>query len=414
VPVVLASARVTFGLWFALGPEPRVTHALVAFITVVVVACPCAMGLATPTAIMVGTGKGAEAGILIRGGEALELAAGVGRRRLRQDRDADARPADAGRGRRGAGVHHGRSARLAASVERGSEHPLAAAILAGADAAGLGRRTVEGSRPWPAGASAAGRRPRRVVGTAAFLWRERRGSGVAELGAAGAPPAPRLHTWPWTAAPPGALPTIDEIKPESAGAVASSGAGIEVWLVTGDRMRDAAPSPRPSASPADHVWPRSCPPARPMRWPRSRPAACAWRWSATASTTPRRWRGRRGHRHRDGRGRGLEASDVTLVGGDPRGVATAIRLSRRTLRVIRQNLFWAFGYNVVLIPVAMGALYPVLRVTLNPALSAGAMAMSSVSVVSNSLRLRRFSLAGRGRHGRRGPVRRPRLQQAAS
>ena len=98
----------------------------------------------------------------------------------------------------------------------------------------------------------------------------------------------------------------------------------------------------------------------------------------------------------------LEASDVTLVGGDPHGVADAIRLSRRTLRVIRQNLFWAFGYNVVLIPVAMGALYPVLGVTLNPALSAGAMALSSVSVVSNSLRLRRTTkglLATRPNHG---------------
>ena len=392
VPVVLAIGVATFGVWFALGPEPRLTHALVAFITVVVVACPCAMGLATPTAIMVGTGQGAGAGILIRGGEALELAARV-------DAVIFDKTGTLTRGRPSLGeivAAPGFSAAetldLAASVERGSEHPLAAAILAGADAAGLGRRPVEGFVA-VVGRGVRGRVDGRdvLVGTAAFLA----DSGVdvaavAELAAADESAASAVTYVAVDCRAAGLLPTVDTIKPESAGAVAElREQGIEVWLVTGDQERTARAVAAAVGIAADHVLAEVLPAGK-----ADAVAAIQARGLRVAmvgdgiNDAPALARADVGVAIGTGADVALEASDVTLVGGDPHGVAEAIRLSRRTLRVIRQNLFWAFGYNVVLIPVAMGALYPFFGVTLNPALSAGAMALSSVSVISNSLRLR--------------------------
>jgi Cu+-exporting ATPase len=393
VPVVLAIGAATFAVWFVLGPEPRLTHALVAFITVVVVACPCAMGLATPTAIMVGTGRGAGAGILIRGGEALELAARV-------DAVIFDKTGTLTRGRPSLGeivVAPGFTADetldLAASVERGSEHPLAAAILAGAEAAGLGRRAVEGFVAVP-GRGVRGRVDGRdvLVGTAAYLAES--GVDVAsvpELASAADESAASAVTYVAVdGRAAGLLPTVDTIKPESAGAVRElREEGIEVWLVTGDQERTARAVAAAVGIPADHVLAEVLPAGK-----ADAVAAIQARGLRVAmvgdgiNDAPALARADVGVAIGTGADVALEASDVTLVGGDPHGVAEAIRLSRRTLRVIRQNLFWAFGYNVVLIPVAMGALYPFLGVTLNPALSAGAMALSSVSVVSNSLRLR--------------------------
>ena len=404
VPVVLSLGAATFALWLILGPEPRPTHALVAFITVVVIACPCAMGLATPTAIMVGTGNGAEAGILIRGGEALELAARI-------DAVVFDKTGTLTRGRPSLGTVVAASGftadevlDLAASVERGSEHPLAAAILAAAAARDLGRRSVEDFE------AVAGRGVRGLVdgrrvlvGTAAFLSAEKVELGG--LAAADVPAAISYVAVDGRAA--GALPTIDEIKPEAEPAVRElSAAGIEVWLVTGDQAVTARAVAAAAGIAPEHVMAEVLP---------------AGKAAAVASLQAR---GRRVAMVGDGIndapalaqadvgiaiGTGadvaLEASDITLVGGDPRSVAAAIRLSRRTLRVIRQNLAWAFGYNVVLIPVAMGALYPVAGITLNPAMAAGAMALSSVSVVANSLRLRRST---------KRPARRPRREAAAA
>jgi len=390
VPVVLGLGALTFGLWFVLGPDPKLTHALVAFITVVVISCPCAMGLATPTAIMVGTGKGAEAGILIRGGEALELAARI-------DAVVFDKTGTLTRGRPTLGeviAAPGFSASevldIAASVERGSEHPLAAAILARADEAGLGRRPVDGFEA-VAGRGVRGRVEGReaMVGTAAFL--KAGGVGIAALAAA-AEAASAVTYLALDGRVAGALPTIDEIKPEAAEAVRElTVAGIEVWLVTGDGARVARSVAAAVGIPADRVMAEVLPAGK-----AEAVAALAARGLHVAmvgdgiNDAPALARADVGIAIGTGADAAMEASDVTLVGGDPRAVATAIRLSRQTRRVIRQNLFWAFGYNVVLIPVAMGVLYPVLGITLNPALAAGAMAMSSVSVVTNSLRLRRF------------------------
>ena len=392
VPVVLGIGAVTFGIWFVLGPDPKLTHALVAFITVVVISCPCAMGLATPTAIMVGTGKGAEAGILIRGGEALELVAGI--QAVVFDKTGTLT-----RGRPSLGeivVAPGFSADevldVAASVERGSEHPLAAAILGRADAAGLGKRAVEGFEA-VAGRGVRGRVEGRdvIVGTAAFLGAS--GVDLAPLaGAVGSGSAVTYLAIDGRAA--GALPTVDAIKSESASAVRElREAGIEVWLVTGDGSRVAGSVAQAVGIPADRVMAEVLPAGK-----ADAVAAIQARGLRVAmvgdgiNDAPALAQADVGIAIGTGADVAVEASDVTLVGGDPRAVATAIRLSRQTRRAIRQNLVWAFGYNVVLIPVAMGALFPFFGITLNPALAAGAMAMSSVSVVTNSLRLRRFSL----------------------
>jgi Cu+-exporting ATPase len=389
VPIVLVLGGTTFALWFVLGPEPRLTHALVAFITVVVIACPCAMGLATPTAIMVGTGNGAESGILIRGGEALELAARVDAVIFDKTGTLTRGRPSLGRVVAASGFTADEVLDLAASVERGSEHPLAAAILAGAAARNLGAHPVAEFE------AVAGRGVRGVVdgrkvvvGTAAFLASE--GVEVGGLMPDDDPRAALVYVGVDGRAA-GVLPAIDEIKPESEPAVRElSASGIEVWLVTGDQAVTARSVAAAVGIAPEHVMAEVMPAGK------------------AAAVTSLQARGLRVAMVGDGIndapalaqadvgiaiGTGadvaLEASDVTLVGGDPRSVAGAIRLSRQTLRVIRQNLAWAFGYNIVLIPVAMGVLYPIAGITLNPAMAAGAMALSSVSVVTNSLRLRR-------------------------
>jgi Cu+-exporting ATPase len=228
------------------------------------------------------------------------------------------------------------------------------------------------------------------VGTAAFL--ESAGVDVAPLAAADTGSAVTYLAVDGRIA--GALPTIDEIKPEAAAAVRElASAGIEVWLVTGDQARVARSVALAVGIVPERVLAEVLPAGK-----ADAVAAIQARGVRVAmvgdgiNDAPALARADVGIAIGTGADVAMEASDITLVGGDPRAVATAIRLSRQTRRVIRQNLFWAFGYNVVLIPVAMGALFPVFGVTLNPALAAAAMAFSSVSVVSNSLRLRRFSL----------------------
>jgi Cu+-exporting ATPase len=389
VPVVLAVGAATFAVWFVLGPEPRLTHALVAFITVVVISCPCAMGLATPTAIMVGTGQGAEAGILIRGGETLELAARVDAVVFDKTGTLTRGRPSLGEVTAAPGFRAEEVLDLAASVERGSEHPLAAAILARADESNLGRRGVE-SFEAVAGRGVRGRVGDRrvVVGTAAFLQAEGVDPG-ALIGLADSRSAVTYLGVDGRLA--GALPAIDEIKPEATAAVGElQAAGIEVWLVTGDQARTAAAVAAAVGIPTDRVLAEVLPGGK-----ADAVAAMQARGLRVAmvgdgvNDAPALARADVGIAIGTGADVSLEASDVTLVGGDPRSVATAIALSRRTMRVIRQNLAWAFGYNIVLVPVAMGALYPFLGITLNPALAAAAMALSSVSVVTNSLRLRR-------------------------
>ena len=391
VPIVLGIGGATFALWYVFGPDPRITHALVAFITVVVISCPCAMGLATPTAIMVGTGAGAEAGVLIRGGEALELAAGIDAVIFDKTGTLTRGRPSLGRVVAAPGFDSDEVLDLAASVERGSEHPLAIAILAAADAhpaGGLGRRPVEGFEAM-AGRGVRGRIDDRevLVGTVAFL--EANGVDVALL-----PPTPdEASATTYVAVDgraAGLLPTIDEIKPEAAEAVSRlRRKGIEVWLVTGDQVGTAGSVAAAVGIDAKFVLAEVLPAGK-----ADAVASIQARGKRVAmvgdgiNDAPALAQANVGIAIGTGADVAMEASDVTLVGGDPRGVARAIELSQRTMGIIRQNLFWAFGYNVILIPIAMGLLYPIWGITLNPALAAGAMASSSVTVVMNSLRLR--------------------------
>ena len=394
VPIVLVVAAATFAIWWIFGPEPKLTLALAAFITVVIIACPCAMGLATPTAIMVGTGRGAEAGILVRGGEALENAHRVTAvildktGTLTRGKPAVAEVLPAG------DLAPDDLLRLAAAVEAGSEHPLATAILLAARERGLafpGGDAFEATAGGGASATVEGRPV--LVGSARFL--AERGVDVAELEAAGEAHAAQGHTPVFVAvdgSPAGLLAIADPVKAESAEAVrALAAAGIEAWLVTGDHRATAESVAAQVGIPAERVRAQVLPgdKAAVVDELRARGKVVAMVGDGI-NDAPALAAADLGVAIGTGADVAIEASDITLVGGDPRGVVAAIALSRRTMAVIRQNLFWAFAYNVLLIPVAMGILYPAFGITLNPALAAGAMALSSVSVISNSLRLRGY------------------------
>ena len=421
VPLVLVVAAGTFVVWLVFGPEPRLTLALTAFIGVVVIACPCAMGLATPTAIMVGTGRGAEAGILIRGGEALEMAHRVdtvvldktGTLTLGRPTVAEVIVAP--------GVAERDLLDLAGAVERASEHPLGAAIVARAnrDELGFGRvsdfEAVIGGGV--AGVVETQSGPRHVVvGNHRLL--DRRGIDLSPLTEAIRVAATGGRTIAVVAVDgraAGLLAISDPVKAESAIAVRElMAAGIEVWLVTGDARGTADAVASQVGIPVHQVVADVLPADK---------VAIIERLQARGRTVamvgdgindaPALARADLGIAIGTGADVAIEASDVTLIGGDPRGVPAAIGLSRATMAVIRQNLVWAFAYNIVLIPVAMGVLYPTFGITLSPALAAGAMALSSVSVVANSLRLRGYDARPEAVHrvGQRGLL--TRLREAS-
>ncbi len=396
VPAVLGLATATLIVWLAVGPEPRVTFALVGFISVLIIACPCAMGLATPTAIMVATGKGAEAGVLIRGGEALEQAERIdvvifdktGTLTRGRPQVASVLPVP--------GVAADRLLAVAAAIERGSEHPLAAAILDHVQAAGV---VVPVAAEFAAAAGhgahalvdgAAG-----IVGNVALM----RDHGVdiapmvADLdAAAAAAQTPILVAHDGRLL--GLITVADLIRPEARAAVSQlAESGVATWLVTGDQRRVADEVAARVGILTDHVVAEVLPADK---------AALVRRLQADGrhvamvgdgiNDAPALAQADLGIAIGTGTDVAIEASDVTLVGGDPRLVPAAMRLSRATMHTIRENLFWAFAYNAVLIPVAMGILYPFFGLLLDPVLAAAAMALSSVSVVTNSLRLRRFRL----------------------
>ena len=393
VPLVIVLAAVTFAAWWAVGPEPALTNALVSAVSVLIIACPCAMGLATPTAIMVGSGRAAESGLLFRGGAALEAAGRVDTVVFDKTGTLTAGRPSVAAVRVAPGFGEADLLTLAASAERGSEHPLGAAVVAEAERRGLTLGTPEGFAATGGRGVRAEVGGRRVlVGSRAFLAEAGISADVSAVGASSERPLTEvLVAVDSTFA--GALEMADEVKPTAAAAVRElRERGLEVHLLSGDSQ--AAATAVATEIGIDHVQAEAQPADK------------------TAYVSALRRQGRSVAMVGDGIndapalaaadvgiaiGTGtdvaLEASEVTLVGGDPRLVGAAIRASRGTLRVIRQNLGWAFGYNVVLIPVAMGLLYPVLGLRLDPILAAAAMAFSSVSVVLNSLRLRRLPVA---------------------
>jgi len=396
VPAVIDLAAIAFLVWFIAGPEPRLTVALTAFIGVVIVACPCAMGLATPTAVLVGTGRGAEAGILFRGGEALE-------RLERVDTVVFDKTGTLTRGRPAiesiavvGELPEREVLDLAASVERRSEHPLAAAVVTRARLDELGFRDVEAFDAVP-GQGVTGQVDGRLVavGTVAFL----EGLGISiEVGSSAATAAAAVEaagSTPLWVAVDGSIAAVlgasDPIREEARAGVARLRAGgIDVWLITGDRRATADIVAARVGIPPERVRATVLPADKEeaIRELQSQGRVVAMVGDGI-NDAPALARADVGIAIGTGAGVAVDAAGVTLVGGDVRSVASAAALSAATMSIVRQNLFWAFAYNVVLIPVAMGVLAPV-GVLLNPALAAGAMALSSVAVVTNSLRLRRF------------------------
>ncbi|MEA2606463.1 MAG: P-type Cu+ transporter [Chloroflexota bacterium] len=408
VPGVLVIAGLTFVAWYLFGAEPRLTLALTSFIGVVIIACPCAMGLATPTAIMVGTGRGAEAGILFRGGAALERAHRIDTVIFDKTGTLTAGRPTAGEIEPTGGWSANELLDIAASLETGSEHPLGAAIVARA------RRDELGFRPVADFVSTAGHGVegvvdgRRVVVGTARLLRDR-----------GVDPSPLLdrsdaigedgRTPVWIAIDgilAGIVSISDPVKPEARAAVAElHAAGIEVWLITGDQARTAASVAAQVGIVPDRIRAEMLPAAKEQAVADLQATGRVVAMVGDGiNDAPALARADVGIAIGSGADVAIEAAGVTLVGGDPRGVPAAIALSRATMAVVRENLFWAFAYNIILIPVAMGILVPV-GIVLSPALAAAAMALSSVAVVTNSLRLRSFD--ARPDAARRAPGRGP-------
>ena len=392
VPAVLGLAALTFVVWTVFGPSP--IFALTASIAVLIIACPCALGLATPTAIMVGTGKAAEIGVLVKGGEALEMTRKVDAivldktGTLTRGKPTVTRvvPAD--------GIPEEQLLRLAAAAEVGSEHPLAEAIVERAKERGLDVMKAEGFE------SVTGKGIRAVVDGREVLVGNLAMMEAAGVGADGL--AERVHELAREGATPmfvstegkvmGVVAVADTLKPESREAVEELTAlGLEVWMLTGDNRATAEAVAAEAGIDAGRVLAEVLPEHKAAKVEelrrRGRTVAMV---GDGINDAPALAGADLGVAIGTGTDVAMAASDVTLVGGDLRNIVAAISLSRKTVGKIKQGLFWAFAYNVALIPVAAGVLYPFFGVLLSPVLAAAAMAMSSVSVVTNALRLRSF------------------------
>jgi Cu+-exporting ATPase len=404
VPIVIGIATVTFVVWLIAGPDPALNYALLNFVAVLVIACPCALGLATPTAIMVGTGKGAENGILIRDGESLETAHRLttvvfdktGTITQGRPEVTDVLVCEGGRAGGAAGgpavLSEDGLVRFAAAAERGSEHPLGAAILRAAAARGLDLPGADGFAAVPGHGIRARVEGHEIVAGNARL--------LAESGEAADPRAEALVMAGKTPVYvlvdgrlAGLLAIADPVKEGSAAAVRTlRDLGLEVVMLTGDDRRAAMAIAAQVgiASVAAEILPeRKAAEIAALQRQGKRVAMVG----DGINDAPALAQADIGMAIGTGTDVALEAADVTLMSGDLGGVVTAIALSRRTIQVVKQNLFWAFAYNAALIPLAAGAFYPALGILLNPIYAAAAMGLSSVSVVSNSLRLRRFRAA---------------------
>jgi Cu+-exporting ATPase len=402
VPLVLLAAATTFVVWMAIGPDPRLPHALTAFVAVLIIACPCAMGLATPTAIMVGTGRGAAAGILIRGGEALEAAQRVDTVVFDKTGTLTEGRPRVGEVLAAPGFEAAAVLSLAATLETGSEHAVGEAIVALAVADGVAARGASvsgfqafGGRGVSGSVLLDGNERRVLVGTVAFL--EACDIDVTPVQAA----IDTARASGWAVAvvgidgrAAGVITLLDAVKASAKAAIAElAGSGTDVWLLSGDSRAVAESVAAEVGIRGDRILADVLPDQKAAVIGRLREQGRVVAMVGDGvNDAPALASADVGIAIGTGSDVAIEAGDITLVGGDPRDVAVAIRLSRATMRIVRENLAWAFGYNVVLIPVAMGVLFPITGTLLNPGLAAAAMALSSVSVVVNSLRLRRVRL----------------------
>jgi P-type Cu+ transporter len=392
VPAVIGIAIWTFVAWFVFGPQPAFTSAMVSAVAVLIIACPCALGLATPLSVMVATGKGAQQGILIRSAEALETAGRLnvvvldktGTVTKGAPELTDVVPAP--------GIGEADLLSLVASAERQSEHPLAAAIVSGArvrelplkDAAAFDSVTGQGIRATVDG-------HRLLVGNPGLLAAE--GVETESLDAdserlSGDGKTPLLVAI--DGRPAGVLAVADTLKEESEPAVSAlRRLGLEVVMMTGDNRRTAAAIARQVGIGrvlAEVLPDRKAAEVTKLQSSKRRVAMVG----DGINDAPALAQADIGMAIGTGTDVAIESSDITLISGALTGVVTAIQLSRATMRNIRQNLVWAFGYNVVGIPIAAGVLYPFIGLRLSPMIAAAAMALSSLSVVTNANRLRGF------------------------
>jgi Cu+-exporting ATPase len=389
VPAVLALAMLTVAVWLAIGPDP--TLALVAGVSVLIIACPCAMGLAVPTSIMVGSGRAAEMGVLFRKGAALQQLADVsviafdktgtltaGKPHLTDQVLAD-------------GFDRADVLRLAAAVEAKSEHPIGAAIVNAARAEGLGAAEVSDFRAIAGfGVSALVEGRRVLIGADRLLARDGIATGV--LATAETALAERGRTALFVSIDGQAAAVIavaDPVKPGSAVAIAALKAkGLKIAMITGDKRETAEAIAREIG--IDHVVAGVLPDGKVAALDQLRVQGKIAFVGDGINDAPALAHADIGIAIGTGTDVAIETADLVLMSGDLRGVVNAVAVSQATMRNIRQNLGWAFGYNVALVPVAAGVLYPVFGLLLSPVFAAAAMALSSVSVVSNALRLRRL------------------------
>ncbi len=395
VPVVLLISVATFVVWMSLGPEPRLAHAVVNAVAVLIIACPCALGLATPMSIMVGVGRGAREGVLMKNAEALERLEKIttlvvdktGTLTEGKPRLVDVVPEG--------GFDANELLRLAASLEQSSEHPLAAAIVQGAKERGLAAAAAQDFRTVTAGGVAGTVAGRAVlIGKPDFLRHEGI-TGLEPLGSSAA----RLEEAGQTVMfvgidgqPAGILAVADPIKPTTAEAVRELHAlGLKIIMLTGDNRRTAAVV---AGQLGLDAFEAGIEPAGKVAYIRK--LKSAGKHVAMAgdgiNDAPALSEAEVGIAMGTGTDVAMQSAGITLVSGDLRGIAKAVRLSRASMRNIRQNLMFAFLYNALGIPVAAGVLYPFFGLLLSPMIAGAAMSLSSVSVITNALRLRRAKL----------------------
>ncbi|WP_230532208.1 heavy metal translocating P-type ATPase [Microvirga roseola] len=393
VPAVMAAASLTFLVWLIFGPEPALTFALANAVAVLIIACPCAMGLATPTSIMVGTGRAAELGVLFRQGEALQSLKEIGVVALDKTGTLTQGRPDLTDFVTAPGFDRAEALRLVAAVESRSEHPIAEAIVAAAERQGIALPSTERFDAVPGFGVSATVEGRKIdVGADRFMAKlgldvSTFAETAARLGAEGKSPLYAAIDGKLAAT----IAVADPIKPSTPEAIAALHAlGLKVAMITGDNRKTAEAIARQIG--IDEVVAEVLPDGKVEVVKRLRPAHGRIAFVGDGiNDAPALAEADIGIAIGTGTDIAIESADVVLMSGDLRGVVNAIALSKATIRNIGQNLFWAFAYNVLLIPVAAGILYPVDGTLLSPVVAAAAMALSSVFVVGNALRLRRFT-----------------------